>query len=216
MLYPTTTRGLLGIFSRSADLPANDPRATNPPVRLPTSSSLRAILAAGAGVTSVRGGASGRRGLREEGRGGTGEGAESQGWSGRSDKALEAETEEDRMTAGEQGLGNNTLTESPWSTQESGSRGIRVDARAGRSDERKSPSATADEAGMRGRHGARQGQGDKNGGRQEFEGAEPSGAGGNNGGHEASRVDPETHRVRGEEGDHKASRVAENPGGGRH
>ena len=40
---PTTMRGLLGHFPRGADPPANNQRATTPPVRLPTSLSLRAI-----------------------------------------------------------------------------------------------------------------------------------------------------------------------------
>ena len=40
--------------------------------------------------------------------------------------------------------------------------------------------------------------------------------GGNYGGHEDSRVDPDTHIVGGEEGGREASGVAENPGGGRH
>ena len=74
MPSPTATRVLLGIFLRGADLPANKPHATAPPVRSPTSSSLRTILAAGAGGRSARGEASGRKGSREEGRVGTGEG----------------------------------------------------------------------------------------------------------------------------------------------
>ena len=77
MPSPTTTRVLLGIFLRGADLPANKPHATAPPVRSPTSSSLRTILAAGAGGRSARGEASGRRGPREVGRIGDGGGAES-------------------------------------------------------------------------------------------------------------------------------------------
>ena len=54
---------------------------------------------------------------------------------------------------------------------------------------------TADEAVTRGRHGARQGQGEHEGGRQEKVGAEPLGVGGNNAGREASRVDPESYGV---------------------
>ena len=53
----------------------------------------------------------------------------------------------------EEGWGYDTMTALPWITQESGAKGLRVDARAGRSDERKAPSVTADEAGTRGRHG---------------------------------------------------------------
>ena len=72
MPSPTTTQDLLGIFPRGADLPDNDPSATTPPVRSPTSSSLRAISSTGAGGRSARGGTSGRSGLREEGRSGEG------------------------------------------------------------------------------------------------------------------------------------------------
>ena len=55
MPSPTTTRGLLGHFPRGADPPAIDRRATTPPVQSLTSSSLRAILAAGAGGRSAWG-----------------------------------------------------------------------------------------------------------------------------------------------------------------
>ena len=91
-----------------------------------------------------------------------------------------------------------------------------MDARASGSDKRKAPSVTADKAGRGGLHGVRQGQQDKNGGRQEFERTEPSRMGGNYGGREASGLDPKTHRVRGKEEGREASGVAENPGGGRH
>ena len=46
MPSPKTTRGILGHFPRGTDPPANNRRATNLPFRSPTSSSLRAILAA--------------------------------------------------------------------------------------------------------------------------------------------------------------------------
>ena len=49
MSSPTTARGLLGHFPQVADPPANDQHATTLPVQSPTSSSLRAISAAGAG-----------------------------------------------------------------------------------------------------------------------------------------------------------------------
>ena len=91
-----------------------------------------------------------------------------------------------------------------------------MDARASGSDKRKAPSVTADKAGRGGLHGVRQGQQDKNGGRQECERTEPSRMGGNYGGREASGLDPKTHRVRGKEEGREASGVAENPGGGRH
>ena len=127
---------------------------TTPSVRFLTSSSLRAISAARAGGRIARGGASGSRGSREEGRSGTGEGAESTGWSGGSDDTSDVETEEE-------GWVHDTLTELPWGTQENGARGLRVDALAGGSEGRKSPSATANEAGTRGRHGMDRGKGRK-------------------------------------------------------
>ena len=138
--------------------------------------------------------------------------AESEEWSIRSDDESDKETEEDRMPAGELEGREDMLTASPWGTQEIGAGGLRVDARAGGSDERKAPSMAANEAGKRGRHGARQGKGGHDGGRQEKVGAEPLGVGGNKGGHESSGVDPESHGVG--EGGREASGVAENPGGG--
>ena len=78
----------------------------------------------------------------------------------------------------------------------------------------KPPSAAADKAGTRRHHGARQGKGEKYGCRRENMGAEPSGVGGNNGGREASGVDPESHGGGEGAGGRKASGVAENPGGG--
>ena len=104
-------------------------------------------MAVGAGGRSARGGASSRRDPREEARSGEGEEAESEGWSGGSDNTLDAETEEE-------GWGHATLTVSPWGTQERGARGLRVDARVGRSDGQKAPSATTIKAGTRGHHGA--------------------------------------------------------------
>ena len=68
----TTTRGLLGHLPRSMDPPANYRRATTPPVRFLTSSSLQAISAAGAGGRNAWVGASGRRATREVGGGGVG------------------------------------------------------------------------------------------------------------------------------------------------
>ena len=61
----------------------------------------------------------------------------------------------------EEGWGHKTLTASPWGTQESGARGLRVDARAGGSDSRKAPSATADEAGRGTYMGCGRGKGRK-------------------------------------------------------
>ena len=95
MPSPTTTRGLLGHFSRDADPPANDRRAPTPPVRSLTSSSLRAISAAGDGGRSVWGG--GERPHGHEGGGGGDGGDGSVGWSGESggsNTTLDAESEE--------------------------------------------------------------------------------------------------------------------------
>ena len=171
MPSPTTTRGLLGIFPRGADPTANNPHANNQPVRSPTSSSLRAIFAAGAGGRSARGEASGRRGPWEEGRSGKRGEAESEGLSGGSNATSDADMEEE-------GWGQDTLMVLPWGTQESGARGLQVDAQAGGSDGRKAPSVTAEEAGTGDRHGARQEQREENGGRWEWEGGKPSGVGG--------------------------------------
>ena len=91
----------------------------------------------------MRGGASGRRALRDMGREGEEGGDESEGWIGGGDDASDAHTEEE-------GWGHAPLTALPWDRQESRERGIRVDARDGGSDGRKAPSATADEAGTRG------------------------------------------------------------------
>ena len=119
MPSPTTTWGLLGHFPRGADPPANDQHATTPPVRSPTSSSLRAISTAGAGGRSAWAGASGRRATREIGGAGAG-GDDSEGWSGESgssDATSDAELEE-----GEEK--HAPLTVLPWGTQEIGARGL--------------------------------------------------------------------------------------------
>ena len=144
----------MGNFPRGADPLANNPRTNTPPVQAPTSLSLREILAAGARGRSARGGASGRRGPREVMRSGEGGESESEGWRGGSDDALDAETEEE-------GWGHAPLMASPWGTQESGARGLQVDASSSGRDGRKSPSAAADEAGTRGSHEAWHGQGAK-------------------------------------------------------
>ena len=149
MLSPTTTRGLLGHFPRGADLPANNQRATTPPVRLPTSLSLRAILEAGAGGRGAWVGASGRRATREVGRGGAG-GDDSEGWSGESgssDRKSDMESEEGKEE-------HAPLTASPWGTKESGARGLRVAARAGGAGGGKATSGTANGGETWSRHGA--------------------------------------------------------------
>ena len=147
MPSPTTMQGLLGLFTRGADPPANEPRATIPPVQSPTSLSLQAILAAGAGGRSARGGARGHRVPREVGRSGEGGKAKSKGWSRGSDDASDVEMEEE-------GWEDATLTASPWGAQERRARGLRVDAQAGSINSKKAPSTTDNQAGTRVRHGA--------------------------------------------------------------
>ena len=71
------------------------------------------------------------------------------------------------MTPGEPEGSGDTLTASPWVTQERGAGELQVGARADGSNTRKAPSAAADEAGARGRHRARQAQRGRNGGRRE-------------------------------------------------
>ena len=67
MLPPTKARGLLGIFPCGTDPPTTNQRDITPPVRSPTSSSLRAILAAGTRGRGAQGGVSGRRSPRDSG-----------------------------------------------------------------------------------------------------------------------------------------------------
>ena len=59
------------------------------------------------------------------------------------------------MTAGGVEGGRETRTDTPWGTQDSGAGAIHGDARAGGGNTKKASSATADDAGARGRHGAR-------------------------------------------------------------
>ena len=142
MPSPTTTRGLLGHFPRGTDPPANDQRATTPPVRLRTSLSLREISAAGAGGRSAWAGASGRRATREAEGGGAG-GDDSEGWSresGSSDATFDTESEE-----GEEE--HAPLTALPWGTQGIGARRLHAGASAGGSGSGKVTSGTADGGG---------------------------------------------------------------------
>ena len=190
MLSPTTTRGLLGHCPGGADLPATDRRAKTPPVRSPTSSSLRAISAAGAGGKGAWERASGRRATREVGRGGA-EGDDSEGWSGgggSSDVTLDAESEEAKEEP-------DPLTASPWGMQEIRASGLRRGARAGGSGSRKSTSGTADGEETRSRHGAGKNHGGEKGGRRGGESDDPWGVGGNSGVREASGVGPNPHGV---------------------
>ena len=76
------------------------------------------------------------------------------------------ETEEDGMTVRELEGSGDTLTASPWGIQKSGAGGLHGGARSGRNDTRKAPFVAAYEAGIRGRHSVRLGQGVKNGGQQ--------------------------------------------------
>ena len=135
-------------------------------------------------------------------------------WIVGSSEESDGETEEEGIPAGEREGSNDTLMALPWGTQESKSGGLWVDTQAGGSNERKPPSATADKAGTKGRHGARQGKGGHNGGRREPGGAEPKGVGENTRGHEASGVEPESHGVGGREGGLRGLRSGGKPQGG--
>ena len=65
MPSPTKVHGLLGVFPRGADLPVIAQYAITSPIQLPTYLSLRATSAAGGRGT--RGGASGRKGPKDNG-----------------------------------------------------------------------------------------------------------------------------------------------------
>ena len=82
MPSPTTVRSLFGHFPRGADPPAVQQRVLPLPVRSPTSSSLQAILVAGAGGGGARGGVGGRRSPRDGGGGGRGTEGGIQGLTG--------------------------------------------------------------------------------------------------------------------------------------
>ena len=119
-------------------------------------------MAAGSGCRSARVGASGHGGLREVERSGEEGEADSEGWSGGSNNASDAETEEN-------GWGHIPKTAMPWGTQEIGTRGLTVDVLAGRSNGRKAPSATADKAETQGSRRAWHEQGTKEGGQRDRE-----------------------------------------------
>ena len=69
-------------------------------------------------------------------------------WSGAdTEDSAEAETEEDRMTAGEPEGTGNTLTASSWGIQDSGAGGLQGGARSDGSDTGKDPSKAANEGG---------------------------------------------------------------------
>ena len=188
MPSPMTTRGLLGHFPRGADLPTNNRRTTTLSVRLPAYSSLRAILAAEAGVRRAWAEASGRRATREVGRGAAG-GDNSEGWdgeSGSSNATLDVESEE-----GEEE--HTSLTALPLGTQESGARELQVGERSGGSGGGKGASGTAGGGETYIRHRAQKHPGRKKGGRRGSESADPWGVGGKSGGREASGVGPNPH-----------------------
>ena len=86
MPSPTTERGMLGHFPRGADPPAIDQRSSTPPVRSPTSLSLRAISSAGAG-------GGGRGAERDDA------GARGTAWVGEADQGGETGTAEGRRAA---------------------------------------------------------------------------------------------------------------------
>ena len=114
--------------------------------------------------------------------------AKSEEWSVGSDDESDEETDKERMPVGELERSEDTLTASPWGTQEISAGGPQVGTRAGGSNTRKAPSAAADEAGMQGRHRERPAQRGRQGGRQEKHAGKTSGVQGNNEGRQASRV----------------------------
>ena len=79
---PTTARGLLGNLPRGADLHTTEQSDSPPPVRLSTSLSLRAILAARARGGGARGKPGGRRFPRDGGGEGNGAGGRTRGSRG--------------------------------------------------------------------------------------------------------------------------------------
>ena len=100
------------------------------------------------------------------------------GWSresGSSDATSDAESEEGKEE-------HAPLTASPWGTQESRARGLRVGARSSGSGGGKVTSGTADGGETRSRHGVQKQHGGKKGGRRGWECADPWGVGGNSGG----------------------------------
>ena len=101
-------------------------------------------------------------------RGGVGE-DDSEGWSGESgssDTTSDAESEKGEEEPA-------PLMASPWDTQESEARGLRVGERAGGNSSGKVTSGTADGRETRSRHGAQKHHGGKNGGRRGWECDDP-------------------------------------------
>ena len=124
-------------------------------------------MSAGAGGKSAWAGASGRRAMRDVGRGGAGA-DNSEGWSeesGSSDARSEAESEEGKEA-------HTKLIASPWGMQESGECGLWMGVRAGGSGGRKGTSRTADGGETRSRHGAQKKNSGKKGGRRGWENAD--------------------------------------------
>ena len=117
MLSPTMARGILRHFPHGLYPSTADQRALPPPVRFPTSLSLQAISAAGAGGQGARGG-TGRHKIPRDG-GGAGRGGKGGGcgtergkyrhgraWAGgnrgkRDDRDGDQGEKNDRVTAGE-------------------------------------------------------------------------------------------------------------------
>ena len=112
----------------------------------------------------------------------------------------ESETEEDKISAWGTEEGRKTLTVSPWGRQKIVVGAVQGGARAVRSDTGKSPSAAADEEGVRGRHGEWKAQGEKKGGWLDNTGSKTSGVWVNDGGRKASPVAHESPRVGNKEG----------------
>ena len=88
----------------------------------------------------------------------------SKGWSDKiAEYSVGSETEEEAMTAGGAEGGRETLTATPWGTQDSGAGAVHGGTRVSRGDTGKSPSAATDEAGAR----AAMGRGRRRGGKGE-------------------------------------------------
>ena len=99
MTSPCMARGLLRHFPCGTDPPAVYQHISPPPVWSPTSSSLRAILAAGARVGGAQGGEGGCRSPLESGGGGREAGGRSRGRRGMRGGGPEATTKIVERTA---------------------------------------------------------------------------------------------------------------------
>ena len=113
----------------------------------------------------------------------------SEGWSGENTEDLAGSaTEEEAMTAGGAEWESETRTATPWGMQDRGAGAIHGDARAGRGDTGKSPSAAVNETEARGCYGARPAQKGGQGARRKKHAEKTLGVRGDDRGRNASRV----------------------------